>query len=176
MYAPLRWDRSCRSNTLSHPVTVNWHRDNQPYHWPLTLGAGQGSHQSTNSQVTGMTGPGRAGGGPGVCRFRCGRPTTRSPWRSQSIRTLACRLLVVEYKPRLIQRYPLPLPPPLPPASLNPKFFVVLSDPSSAWVQSRVAGATDIEASMSMVWCNQRSPLTHKGEPVGWSARASRGS
>ena len=28
------WDRSCRSNFPSHPVTVYWHRANQSQHWP----------------------------------------------------------------------------------------------------------------------------------------------
>ena len=28
------WDRGCRSNFLSHPVTVYWHWANQSLHWP----------------------------------------------------------------------------------------------------------------------------------------------
>ena len=28
------WDRSCRPNFPSHPVTVCWHRANQSQHWP----------------------------------------------------------------------------------------------------------------------------------------------
>ena len=28
------WDRNCRSNFPSHPVTVYWHRANQSQHWP----------------------------------------------------------------------------------------------------------------------------------------------
>ena len=33
-YVLPHWDRSCRFNSLSHPVTVYWHRTNQSQHWP----------------------------------------------------------------------------------------------------------------------------------------------
>ena len=33
-YVLPHWDRSCRPNFLSHPVTVYWHRANQSKHWP----------------------------------------------------------------------------------------------------------------------------------------------
>ena len=33
-YALPHWDRSCRSNFPSHPVTVYWHGANQSQHWP----------------------------------------------------------------------------------------------------------------------------------------------
>ena len=33
-YVLPHWDRSCRSNFPSHPVTVYWHRANQSKHWP----------------------------------------------------------------------------------------------------------------------------------------------
>ena len=29
------WDRCCRSNFPSHPVTVYWHQANQSQHWPF---------------------------------------------------------------------------------------------------------------------------------------------
>ena len=32
-YVLLHWNRSCRSNSLPHPVTVYWHRADQS-HWP----------------------------------------------------------------------------------------------------------------------------------------------
>ena len=32
--AAQHWDRSCRSNLLSHPVTVYWHLTNQSWNWP----------------------------------------------------------------------------------------------------------------------------------------------
>ena len=32
--AQTHWDRSCRSNFPSHPVTVYWHWANQSQHWP----------------------------------------------------------------------------------------------------------------------------------------------
>ena len=35
-YALPHWDRSCRSNFPSHPVTVYWHRANKSQHWPYT--------------------------------------------------------------------------------------------------------------------------------------------
>ena len=34
LYVLPHWDRSCRSNFPSHPVTVYWHRVNQSQHWP----------------------------------------------------------------------------------------------------------------------------------------------
>ena len=34
LYILPHWDRSCRSNILSHPVTVYWHRTNQSQCWP----------------------------------------------------------------------------------------------------------------------------------------------
>ena len=49
------WDRSCRSNFPSHPVTVYWHRADQSQRWPHN--AWQGSHWSANFKVTGMTRP-----------------------------------------------------------------------------------------------------------------------
>ena len=33
-YVLPHWDRSCRSNFPSHPVTVYWYRTNQSKHWP----------------------------------------------------------------------------------------------------------------------------------------------
>ena len=33
-YVLPHWDRSCRSNFPSHPVTVYWHRVDQSQHWP----------------------------------------------------------------------------------------------------------------------------------------------
>ena len=33
-YVLPHWDRSCRSNFPSHPVTVYWHQANQSQHWP----------------------------------------------------------------------------------------------------------------------------------------------
>ena len=33
-YVLPHWDRSCRSNFPSHPVTVYWHRANQSQRWP----------------------------------------------------------------------------------------------------------------------------------------------
>ena len=33
-YVLPHWDRSCRPNFPSHPVTVCWHRANQSQHWP----------------------------------------------------------------------------------------------------------------------------------------------
>ena len=33
-YVLSHWDRSCRSNFPSHPVTVYWHRADQSQHWP----------------------------------------------------------------------------------------------------------------------------------------------
>ena len=33
-YVLPHWDRSCRSNLPSHPVTVYWHRANQSQRWP----------------------------------------------------------------------------------------------------------------------------------------------
>ena len=40
------WDRSCRSNFPSHPVTVYWHRADQSQHW--SYNTRQGSHWSAN--------------------------------------------------------------------------------------------------------------------------------
>ena len=34
VYVLPHWDRSCRSNFPSHPVTVYWHRADQSQHWP----------------------------------------------------------------------------------------------------------------------------------------------
>ena len=34
LYMLPHWDRSCRSNFPSHPVTVYWHQANQSQHWP----------------------------------------------------------------------------------------------------------------------------------------------
>ena len=34
LYVLPHWDRSCRSNMLSHPVTVYWHQANQFQSWP----------------------------------------------------------------------------------------------------------------------------------------------
>ena len=34
LYVLPHWKRSCRSNYLSHPVTVNWHLVNQSRRWP----------------------------------------------------------------------------------------------------------------------------------------------
>ena len=31
------WEKSCRSNLLSHPVTVNWHRASHSWYWPLNV-------------------------------------------------------------------------------------------------------------------------------------------
>ena len=36
-YMQPHWDRSCRSNCPSHPVTVYWHRANQSQHWPYNV-------------------------------------------------------------------------------------------------------------------------------------------
>ena len=36
LYLLPHWDRSCRSNFLSHPVTVCWHRSNHSQHWPYS--------------------------------------------------------------------------------------------------------------------------------------------
>ena len=33
-YVLPHWDRSCRPNFPSHPVTVYWHRADQSQHWP----------------------------------------------------------------------------------------------------------------------------------------------
>ena len=33
-YVLPHWDRSCRSNSPSHPLTVYWHPANQSQHWP----------------------------------------------------------------------------------------------------------------------------------------------
>ena len=33
-YVLPHWDRSCRPNFPSHPVTVYWHQANQSQHWP----------------------------------------------------------------------------------------------------------------------------------------------
>ena len=48
--------RTCRAKFLSNPVTVYWH---SPSADPKTPGAWQGSHWSTNSEVTGTTLPGK---------------------------------------------------------------------------------------------------------------------
>ena len=55
LYMLPHWDRSCRSNFPSHPVTVYWHRDNQPQHW--LYNTAQGSHLSAKFLVTGTTRP-----------------------------------------------------------------------------------------------------------------------
>ena len=34
LYVLPHWDRSCRPNFPSHPVTVYWHQANQSQHWP----------------------------------------------------------------------------------------------------------------------------------------------
>ena len=34
-YALPHWDRSCRPNFPSHPVTIYWHRTDQSQHWPF---------------------------------------------------------------------------------------------------------------------------------------------
>ena len=47
-YMLLNWDRSCRSNFPSHPVTVYWHQANQSQHWPYTARRLAGSHWSAN--------------------------------------------------------------------------------------------------------------------------------
>ena len=55
-YVLPHWDRSCRSNFPSHPVTVYWHRANQSQHWPYNARRQAGySHWSANFEVTGMT-------------------------------------------------------------------------------------------------------------------------
>ena len=45
-YVLPHWDRSCRSNFPSHPVTVYWHRADQSQCWPYN--AWQGCHWSAN--------------------------------------------------------------------------------------------------------------------------------
>ena len=65
-YVLPHWERSCRPNFLSHPVTVYWHRAN---HDPITPGAWQGRRWSANFKVNGMTRlekiPAQAGSNPG---------------------------------------------------------------------------------------------------------------
>ena len=39
LYMLPHWDRSCRSNFLSHHVTACQHQANQPQCWPITTGA-----------------------------------------------------------------------------------------------------------------------------------------
>ena len=48
LYVLPHWNRSCRSNFPSHPVTVYWHRGTSPSTDPITPGAWQGSHWSAN--------------------------------------------------------------------------------------------------------------------------------
>ena len=48
-------DRNCRSNFLTHPVTVYDTGPISPSPDPITPGAWQDSHWSANFQVTGMT-------------------------------------------------------------------------------------------------------------------------
>ena len=60
------WDRSCRSNFPSHPVTVYWHRADQSQHWPYNSSR-QGNHWSANFYLTGMTRPRK---NPGASRIR----------------------------------------------------------------------------------------------------------
>ena len=50
-YVLPHWDRSCRSNFPSHPVTVYWHRANQSQRWPIMLGAWQGGAPICKSLV-----------------------------------------------------------------------------------------------------------------------------
>ena len=60
LYVLPHWDRSCRSNFPSHPVTAYWCWANQYQHWvidPIMPGAWQGIHRSANFEVTGMTQP-----------------------------------------------------------------------------------------------------------------------
>ena len=37
LYVLPHWGRSCRSNFLSDPITVFWHRANQFQHWPYNI-------------------------------------------------------------------------------------------------------------------------------------------
>ena len=76
------WDKSCRSNSLPHPVTVYWHQADQSQ--PITPGTWQGSHCSANFWVTGMTRPrnpekipAQVGFEPGIFHSQGGRLTTR---------------------------------------------------------------------------------------------------
>ena len=46
------WDRSCRSNLLSHPISAYWHRDAKSQRLSY-------SHRITNFEVTRMTPPGK---------------------------------------------------------------------------------------------------------------------
>ena len=54
------WDRSCKSNFLSHPVTVYWHWTNQSQQWPIQHQVpGRVATGAQNFEVSGMTRPGK---------------------------------------------------------------------------------------------------------------------
>ena len=70
LYCLLHWDRSNRSNILSHFVTVYWRWANQSLHWPCISRhlLGTAPHWSTSLYVIGVTQQGTAGDDPHVSR------------------------------------------------------------------------------------------------------------
>ena len=109
-YVLPHWDRSCRPNFPSHPVTVYWHRADQSQHWPyITPGVWQGSHWSANFEVTGMTRPRKiasqthAGFEPGIFHSRGGR---HNHWLSEVVYVFAGAVRNQRYKHRIVWAHP----------------------------------------------------------------------